>query len=46
MFPPDRIVCLTEETVESLYLLASKIASSESRDMSSGRHRPVATSRA
>ena len=21
MFPPDRIICLTEETVETLYLL-------------------------
>ena len=23
MFPPERIVCLTEETVETLYLLAN-----------------------
>jgi iron complex transport system substrate-binding protein len=24
MFPPDRIVCLTEETVETLYLLGEQ----------------------
>jgi len=26
-FPPERVVCLTEETVETLYLLARSIAS-------------------
>jgi len=30
MFPPTRIVCLTEETVETLYLPASKTAPSAS----------------
>ena len=24
MFPPERIVCLTEETVETLYLLGEE----------------------
>jgi iron complex transport system substrate-binding protein len=39
MFPPSRIVCLTEETVETLYLLASKTASSASPVTSYARHR-------
>jgi hypothetical protein len=37
MFPPSRIVYLTEETVETLYLIASRTASSGSQAMSCAR---------
>jgi hypothetical protein len=37
MFPPSRIVYLTEETVETLYLIASRTASSGSPAMSRAR---------
>ena len=37
MFPPSRIVYLTEETVERLYLIASRTASSGSPAMSCAR---------
>ena len=39
MFPPSRIVYLTEETVERLYLIASRTASSGSPAMSCARLR-------
>jgi ABC-type Fe3+-hydroxamate transport system substrate-binding protein len=31
MFPPERIVCLTEETVETLYLLGEQDRAKSSR---------------
>jgi len=34
MFPPERIVCLTEETVETLYLLETLSAPTRSRTFS------------
>jgi len=34
MFPPERIVCLTEETVETLYLVGEARASLAFRAMS------------
>jgi hypothetical protein len=39
MFPPDRVVCLGEETTETLYLLGAKTtASSASRAIPFGHH--------
>jgi hypothetical protein len=38
MFPTSRIVCLTEETIETLYFSASKTASPGSLAMLFGRH--------
>jgi len=38
MFPPGRIICLTEETIETLYLLGEQDRSAFPA-MLSGRHR-------
>jgi hypothetical protein len=46
MFPPSRIVPLTEETVETLYLLGEQDASSGSPAMSCTRRRLAAKSHA
>jgi len=46
MFPPSRIVCLTEETVETRYLLGEQHRIVGSRAMSWARRRLAVKSRA
>jgi ABC-type hemin transport system substrate-binding protein len=44
MFPPNRIVCLTEETVETLYLLGEQGPIVGPPAMSCAHRRPAARS--
>jgi hypothetical protein len=46
MFPPNRIVCLTEETVETLYLLCQQDRVVGIPAMLCGHQRPAARSHA